>query len=231
MTRLLVSVRDAAEALAASAAGADVIDVKEPLHGALGAASLPTVEAVVAALPPSAATSAVAGDHDDADALVAAARAVAGTGVSFTKVGLGATLAQPGAVARIGRELAGSGRLVAVLFADEQLDPGLAPHFARAGFAGAMIDTRSKIGGRLTDLMAPAELSAFVAGCRAEGLLAGLAGSLRVEDISGLASAKPDILGFRGGLCVGGERWAPLDPARVRRAAETLRRFARGEAA
>jgi uncharacterized protein (UPF0264 family) len=94
-----------------------------------------------------------------------------------------------------------------------------------------MIDTRSKAGGRLTDLMTPAEISAFVAGCRAAGLLAGLAGSLRVEDIPGLAGAKPDILGFRGGLCVGGDRRAPLDPAGVRRAAETLRRLTRGEAA
>jgi uncharacterized protein (UPF0264 family) len=231
MSRLLVSVRDVVEASAAFAAGADLIDVKEPLNGALGAAPIGTVEAVVKALPASAETSAVAGDHDDADGFVAAARAVAGTGVSFIKVGLGAALARPSAIARIGRELAGSGRLVAVLFADERTDAGLAPHLARAGFAGAMIDTRSKAGGRLTDLMTPAEISAFVAGCRAAGLLAGLAGSLRVEDIPGLAGAKPDILGFRGGLCVGGDRRAPLDPAGVRRAAETLRRLTRGEAA
>jgi (5-formylfuran-3-yl)methyl phosphate synthase len=231
MSRILVSVRDVAEALAAFAAGTDLIDVKEPLNGALGAASLPIIEAIVAALPPSAATSAVAGDHDDADALVAAARAVAETGVSFTKVGLGAALARPSAITRIGRELAGLGRLIAVLFADEKPDVGLAPHLARAGFAGAMIDTRSKAGGRLTELIAPAELAAFVSGCRAEGLLAGLAGSLRVEDIPGLARLKPNILGFRGGLCAGGDRRAPLDPARVRRAVETLRRLARGEAA
>jgi uncharacterized protein (UPF0264 family) len=231
MTRLLVSVRDVAEALAAFDAGADLIDVKEPLRGALGAAPIGIVEAVVRALPPSAATSAVAGDHDDADALVAAARAVAATGVSFTKVGLGAALARPAEVVRIGRALAGPGRIVAVLFAEDGPDAGLAPYLARSGFAGAMIDTRSKAGGRLTDLIAPAELSAFVAGCRAEGLMAGLAGSLRAEDIPGLADFGPDILGFRGGLCVGGDRRASLDPARVRHAAGTLGRLARGEAA
>ncbi|MDP7303223.1 MAG: (5-formylfuran-3-yl)methyl phosphate synthase, partial [Pirellulaceae bacterium] len=38
MTELLVSVRDANEAQQALAGGADVIDVKEPARGALGAA-------------------------------------------------------------------------------------------------------------------------------------------------------------------------------------------------
>ena len=42
MTGLLVSVRDAKEAQQAVSGGADVIDVKEPAHGALGAAD-PTV--------------------------------------------------------------------------------------------------------------------------------------------------------------------------------------------
>ena len=36
MTKLLVSVRDAAEAIDALAGGADLIDVKEPLAGSLG---------------------------------------------------------------------------------------------------------------------------------------------------------------------------------------------------
>ena len=40
---LLVSVRSAAEALAALAGGADVIDVKEPNQGSLGAADDDTI--------------------------------------------------------------------------------------------------------------------------------------------------------------------------------------------
>jgi len=48
MTRLLVSVRDAAEARTAVEAGADLIDVKEPARGPLGAADVEVVERVVA---------------------------------------------------------------------------------------------------------------------------------------------------------------------------------------
>src|SRR5207248_4650901 len=48
--KLLVSVRNRAEAEAALAGGADLIDVKEPKRGALGAADARTLAAVVAAV-------------------------------------------------------------------------------------------------------------------------------------------------------------------------------------
>ena len=48
--RLLVSVRDAAEAAAALAGGAALIDVKEPARGSLGRADAATIAAVVAAV-------------------------------------------------------------------------------------------------------------------------------------------------------------------------------------
>src|SRR5438552_9682827 len=48
--RLLVSVRDAAEAYAALAGGADLIDVKEPTRGPLGRADDATIADVVRAV-------------------------------------------------------------------------------------------------------------------------------------------------------------------------------------
>ena len=48
MTKLLVSVRSRAEAEAALAGGADIIDIKEPARGALGAAD-PAVWAEICA--------------------------------------------------------------------------------------------------------------------------------------------------------------------------------------
>ena len=50
MTRLLVSVRSAAEARTALAGGADVIDVKEPAHGSLGRASTEVIREVIDAV-------------------------------------------------------------------------------------------------------------------------------------------------------------------------------------
>ena len=48
--RMLVSVRDVAEAREALRAGVDFIDLKEPASGALGGLALPVIRAVVAAL-------------------------------------------------------------------------------------------------------------------------------------------------------------------------------------
>lgn len=48
--RLLVSARDRAEALAAAAAGVDLIDLKEPADGALGGLPTAVVRDIVTAL-------------------------------------------------------------------------------------------------------------------------------------------------------------------------------------
>jgi dihydroneopterin aldolase len=92
----------------------------------------------------------------------------------------------------------------------------------QAGFAGAMLDTARKGAGRLLDVMDIASLAGFVAACRTHGLMAGLAGSLEPPDIPRLLPLAADYLGFRGALCVGGERAAPLDPAAFRLVRELI---------
>lgn len=222
MTALLVSVRDAAEARLAHAAGARLIDAKDPARGALGPLSRAAVSEILAALPVGAETSAVAGDSADPDELADAARALAATGVSFVKLGLPREVARTGPIADIGARLAGAGRFVAVVFADEGADASLVRTIAAASFTGAMLDTRDKRAGRLTDCMGRAALAAFVEACRAERLLCGLAGSLQLADIAPLAPIGADYLGFRGGLCVGGDRRNALDPTRIGRAVAGL---------
>ncbi|MDQ0467079.1 (5-formylfuran-3-yl)methyl phosphate synthase [Labrys wisconsinensis] len=229
MTRLLVSVRDAAEADLAAAAGADLIDAKDPSVGSLGSLPPAAIGAILHVVGARAPVSAVAGEHEALEPLVAAARAVAATGVAFVKVGLSRPLAAPDAAAAIGSALAGI-RLVAVLFADEAPDLGLVPSLAQAGFAGAMLDTRRKGAGRLVEVQPPAALAAFVAACRAEALMCGLAGSLRLDDIAALAPLGPDYLGFRGGLCAGADRRAGLDAGAIAAAAARIRSTARAAA-
>ncbi|MDR7037284.1 uncharacterized protein (UPF0264 family) [Methylobacterium sp. BE186] len=228
--RLLVSVRDADEAGLAAGAGADLVDAKDPDRGALGALPEARVAAILAAVKGRAATSAVAGEPAGAADLARCVSALSGTGADFLKVAVPPDLRRsPAALAAVAG--AAPGRLIAVLFAEDGVAPGDPAAFAAAGFVGAMIDTASKDGRRLTDILAPATLSAFCAGCRAQGLLAGLAGSLRVEDIAGLAVHRPDYLGFRGGLCRGGDRRGALDAARIGDAVAALRALGRRDAA
>ncbi|MBB3902618.1 uncharacterized protein (UPF0264 family) [Methylobacterium brachythecii] len=226
--RLLVSVRDADEAALACAAGAGLVDAKDPANGALGALPVETVREIVKCVGASVTTSAVAGEPDDAAALASCVAAMAGTGVDYVKV---AVRADHPDLALAEAAEAAPGRLIGVLFAGDVFGLNIVSRLAAAGFRGAMIDTRAKDGQRLGDLLLPDDLAAFVAACRAHGLLSGLAGSLSVDDIPALAAHAPGYLGFRGGLCRDGDRRNALDPLKVSAAVAALRALHRRDAA
>ncbi|TCT02607.1 (5-formylfuran-3-yl)methyl phosphate synthase [Aquabacter spiritensis] len=207
---LLASVATPEEMALAIAGGADIVDLKDPAAGALGAWELDALERAVkhragAARP---LLSATVGDHPcTADALSQAAEAVAATGIPLVKIGFATKgLTSAAVVAAISglAPLARRARLVAVLFADQDPDFALLGPLTAAGFHGAMLDTADKAGGALRHHLADARLGAFVAEARGRGLLTGLAGSLRTTDIAPLAALAPDYLGFRGALCSGG---------------------------
>jgi dihydroneopterin aldolase len=86
---------------------------------------------------------------------------------------------------------------------------------ASSGFAGAMLDTARKTGGRLLDHMSVAALGGFIDACRQHGLMGGLAGSLEAPDVPRLLLLAPDVLGFRGALCGNHDRTGGIDPAAV----------------
>jgi uncharacterized protein (UPF0264 family) len=215
--RLLVSARDADEAAIALAGGADVIDLKEPARGALGAVDAATLRAAVAIVGGRRPVSATTGDMppDDPDAVIAAARAVAATGVDFVKIGLFPGAGRGELIVRLGGEVCGEARLVGVMFADSGFDPALLPALAAAGFAGVVIDTADKRAGRLVDHLPVVELGSLVAAARAHGMFCGLAGSLRREDLPRLAALDPDLIGVRGAASAGSDRTAGLEAARV----------------
>jgi (5-formylfuran-3-yl)methyl phosphate synthase len=212
VTRLLASVTDLAEARMALAGGADLVDFKDPRRGALGALPAQAVAEFVAALGPTVVTSATVGDlPPDPARLANAAEERAATGVSYVKLGFFARGIARDCLDALA-PLARRHQLVAVLFADLQPDLGAIAPLARAGFAGVMLDTAGKDGRGLRYCMAEEDIARFAAAGRREGLLIGLAGSLRLADIAALLPLAPDYLGFRGALCVGGERIAALDP-------------------
>jgi dihydroneopterin aldolase len=124
-------------------------------------------------------------------------------------------------------ELARETKLVGLMFADEAPDFDLIAQFAALGFAGAMLDTRDKTAGRLIAHLDLPRLTAFCARCRAAGLPSGLAGSLEPPDIPRLLLAAPDVLGFRGALCVARDRVAAIDAQAVALVRDLIPRAAR----
>jgi (5-formylfuran-3-yl)methyl phosphate synthase len=227
----LASVRSADEAQIALVGGADIIDSKDPASGALGALDVEAVREIVTLIGRRLPVSATIGDLPaEADVMVAAASAMAATGVGIVKIGFFGDSDPRPAIAALGRALGGRTRLVAVLMADENPDLTLLPALAAERFVGVMLDTADKSAGSLTAVLSQARLAEFVRKAQANGLFAGLAGSLASGDIARLAHLGPDVLGFRGALCASG-RVSALEQKRVAAVGKEIERARSAEAA
>jgi (5-formylfuran-3-yl)methyl phosphate synthase len=221
--RFLASVMSAPEALTALAAGAEIIDGKNPAAGALGALPHATVRAIVEAVGHTVPVSATIGDLPaNPDVLCDAAIAMAATGIDLVKIGFFDGGDAKASIAALGRLDLGQTRLVGLLLADRNPDLNLVAAMADAGFAGVMLDTATKDGRALPDVMSTAEISRFVDAARAVGLFVGLAGALRLEHIPIIAALTPDVMGFRGALCSGKRREGSIEEGAVRAVAREL---------
>jgi hypothetical protein len=227
MTGLLVSVRSAVEAEAALAGGADLIDVKEPLRGSLGAAEPAVwrdVLSVVAwRVPVSAALGELARDFRPAPLEHL-------RGFRFAKVGLAgcATMIDWPARWLGAMQLLPAGtRPVAVAYADWRSSDSppaaeMLPIAAYAGAAYLLIDTFDKSAGRLLDYVAIDELAALSELARQHGIRLVLAGSLDEAAIVRLAPLAPAYFAVRGAAC-DADRTQAIALPRVKRLAEVVR--------
>jgi uncharacterized protein (UPF0264 family) len=227
--RLLVSVVDAGEAREAAEAGADIVDVKNPAEGSLGAASPAVIEGVRAAVPAELPVSAAIGDMPNLPGTAAlAALGAARSGASFVKVGLWGVSTEAQAVVllravRDGVADVPGAVVVACAYADAQrvahapLAPELLPGVAKAaGVEVCLLDTAVKDGRGLLHWLPPDALTSLVADAHDAGLQVALAGSLRAEDLPAIRATGADIAGVRSAACSDGRRSGPLDAARVR---------------
>jgi uncharacterized protein (UPF0264 family) len=227
--KLLVSVVDAEEARAAAAAGADIVDVKNPAEGSLGAPLPDVIAAVRAVVPAELPVSAAIGDMPNLPGTAAlAALGAARSGARFVKVGLWGVSTEAEAVELL-RAVCGAVTglpgtvVVAAAYADARrvphalLPPKLLPRVADAAGVGVcLLDTAVKDGRGLLAWLSPPELAALVTDAHAAGLQVALAGALRLEDLPVVRAAGADIAGVRSAACGGGRRIGALDPERVR---------------
>ena len=216
MTGLLASVATVGEARVAFDGGADLIDLKDPAAGALGAWSMPAIRRAVRAIGGRRPLSATIGDGvADAGAVAQRTAATGAQGIDYVKVGFFPGYDHRALAEALAGEAAHGTRIVAVLFADSHPDFALLDRLAGCGFTGAMLDTADKRGASLRDCLDDARLGRFVDDARRRGLLVGLAGSLSRADVAPLVRLNPDYLGFRGALCEAGRRESRFDSARL----------------
>ena len=237
--RLLVSVRSVQEIAAAVSGGADIIDAKEPERGSLGAVSAETFSDIAGQLPPDIPLSAALGDFTDPAEVNSAISSIPQVyrpaplylklgfaGVSDTRLIREMLLAA-------GRAVQGRcppcPRVIAVAYGDWELAGTAHPELVcqvagGAGAAGLLLDTKTKSGNQLLDWIDPEQLSDLVALARSAGLLTAVAGGLGAEQLPAVRRCEPDIVGFRGAVCIGGRggRVSRSKVAAVRRAVNSF---------
>jgi len=212
MSKMLASVNSLEEALIAQQAKVDIIDLKQPARGALGALDIIDVQAIVTALEKSSPVSATVGDLPmQAELIFSAVEKMAETGVDYIKIGFFPDSDWALIIKRLQILTQRGLKLIAVLFADQQPDLKSISLFSQAGFNGVMLDTMNKTNGSLTQVMPLTTIQEFVKSAQQQQLLCGLAGSLREADIATLLPLQADYLGFRGALCVNHQRTSELD--------------------
>ena len=142
---------------------------------------------------------------------------MSGTGVDIIKVGIFSSEISADILAVISEQTKTGIHVVLVLFAD--LNPKLIDFntLVVAGISGVMLDTANKEQGSLRTILNDNQLMLFVEQAHSAGLMAGLAGSLRLNDIEPLLALEPDYLGFRGALCQQLQRVEMIDALAVRR--------------
>ncbi|MDD5461969.1 MAG: (5-formylfuran-3-yl)methyl phosphate synthase [Methylococcales bacterium] len=218
MTGMLASVNSVAEALLALSANVDIIDLKQPALGALGALDIDLVRQIVTEIHQRCPVSATIGDLPmQPDLIFNAAQAMSETGADYIKIGFFPDGDWPKIINSLSLLCRQNIALIAVLFADSQPDFTIVNSLKEAGFAGVMLDTMDKQKGSLMQIMEPSEVGQFVRLAKTRQLLCGLAGSLKLQDITGLLPFQPDYLGFRGALCLQQKRTEQLDKSSILR--------------
>lgn len=217
---LLISPDGVEEALdcAKAAQHLDIVDVKKPDEGSLGANYPWVIREIREAVPADKPVSATVGDVPYKPGTVAqAALGAAVSGATYIKVGLyGCTTPEQAidvmrGVVRAVKDYRPDAFVVASGYADAHrigcVNPLALPDIARrSGSDAAMLDTAIKDGTRLFDHVPPDVCAEFVRRAHEAGLLAALAGSVQVGDLGELTRIGTDIVGVRGAVCAGGDR-------------------------
>ncbi|MBR0472733.1 MAG: (5-formylfuran-3-yl)methyl phosphate synthase [Methanosphaera sp.] len=216
--QLLVSAINLDEAKEATMGGADILDVKNPKEGSLGANFPWIIKEISNYANNNIIVSTTIGDVPYKPGTVSlAALGSAVSGSNYVKVGLYGTktyeeaLEVMKAVVKTIKEYDSSITVVACGYADAyktgSIEPEFIPKVAKdSGSDLAMLDTYIKDGHRLTDHMTTEQLQNFVNTSHNYGLKVALAGSVNKNDVAMLKKIGCDIMGVRGCVCTQGDR-------------------------
>ncbi len=217
MTQLLISVTSIEEAQIVLDNGADIIDLKDPSAGALGALPLALIKAIVAYVNGQKPVSATIGDLPmQPDLILERVALLANAKVDIIKIGFFDTDDYQPCLDAL-QSVAQTGvKLIAVLFAENNYTASLIGAIKQAGFIGVMLDTVKKNGLTLMDYYSEEQRNIFAQRVYEYDLSFGLAGSLKIQHVAIVKKINPTYIGFRGGVCDENQRELSLNTEKIR---------------
>ena len=234
--RIMVSVTDPDEAQEALKGGADIIDVKNPREGALGANRPQTIKKIKEEVGNQVEVSATIGDLQNTPGTASLAALGAATlGVDYVKAGMLGPKTPSEArdlsrtIAQTLQEFRLRTKLVIAGYADYQIQGCVNPLMlpkpaAEAGAWGVLIDVREKSSKGLFDYLSVKDLENFVEEGHQLGLKIALAGSLGKKDLRTMLNLGVDIMGVRRNVCTVRDREPKIDHRLVEEFVNVLQR-------
>ncbi|HSI43370.1 MAG TPA: (5-formylfuran-3-yl)methyl phosphate synthase [Methylotenera sp.] len=226
MTKLLISVTSIDEAQLAMDHGADIIDLKDPHSGALGALPLETINEIANYIHLSKnpkPISATIGDIPmQVDLILHQVNLLANTKIDFIKIGFFEADNYHSCLSAI-KPIAANLDLIAVLFAEYTYPVNIVEDIKQAGFKGLMLDTAHKNGRTILYYHSRKYCEDLSQNVRKSGMTFGLAGSLKLQDIAILGVSQPTYMGFRGGACTEYSRTENLDRGKIEALSNALK--------
>jgi len=231
--RLLVSPKNVEEAKSAVEGGADIIDVKNPKEGSLGANFPWVIKEIREIVPKNIPLSATIGDFcfKPGTASLAALGAVT-AGADYIKIGLydiktkNEAIEMVYSVSRSIKEYDQDKKVVIAAYSDFErigsISPLLLPEICKDyNVDVVMVDTGIKDGRSTLEFMSIDTIKTFINDSHSNGFEVAIAGSLNEDDIVKLTMFGPDIIGVRGIVC-GGDRNADIDKNLVKALKESV---------
>jgi len=222
----MISVLSATEAYDAIAGGAEMLDVKNPKEGSLGAQSPGIIREITELGSGKIEVSVAIGDMPNLPGTAAlAALGAAACGADYIKVGIYGPQTESDASALLHKVKQAVNEypvsIIAAGYADFDragtLNPDCLPRIATStGIQGILLDTCVKDGKTLFDFLDPQQLRDMAESAHADGLIFGLSGSLCEKDLETLHTVGADIVGLRTAVCLNNQRNGPLQADRIR---------------
>ena len=198
MTGMLASVKSIAESDIVVKAGIDILDLKEPSQGALGAVDIDVIELIVKKYSNKLTISATIGDKPlDKDQVKPSIDSLINANVDIIKIGVfndGFTQELFETLIEYKKQ---NIKIVLVFFADKLFDYIEVIKLLDSSIIyGVMLDTANKNSGSLLKNSSLEKLNEFIMTAKKNNLFTGLAGSLRLEDIEYLLPLETRLFRF-----------------------------------